>query len=992
MAFTKEQLEADLNWAVTQWIPGYTKVHQEIQQIIDYLLGKSTVVAGFSEWSLYYERFTVDLLSQPLVWDEGDKKVLELITKPAVFKVMAREFFDVLEERIKRHPNEDLYCEAIEHLKAYKLDEEQLLDLVIGKSNNGAFGSQSSGYGNIGYEFFDSAESSKAIGKYLVSVYPKFEKKINRYLTGYRSNSFLIYILRHSTIDPRPFWYNEEEGKLYLQVNNVVNTLTVFLDRYEGEAYEAFQHGEVYDYSGSGTYNATKYLIIKKMAELFPEKYYQEQLSFAFDFLEKANAASVQKDYRGRWNGNAVVIIPNAEIENEYTRNSRKRFLVDLISEDLFVYDKVKATEAIIQYFTNAESHQIPVEVYTTTDKYLAEKSVDLLAIVLGKYKGEAGDNILDSLLSILEKYDFAAHYDKIWAITKDKYKGIRFKAIQTLQKLLGEKAISQAEVLLKTSKNADQRQFMALLLAMIGTEKALQILNDALEGEKNDDARDVMLQTLGEQRYTNVTEDSIAEMVSSAKKRGKLDKPVESWLNEAELPKLKYKSGKELDAETVRFVLYRMSRAKEIRPDIEAKPVWLLIDKQSSTNFANAILQLYLSKGGDAKQKYCLTLAGMLGDNTLVDTLRKQITEWDLNKRGKMAEYAVGALALIGTNKALRAVELFSRKAKNGNVMSMASQSLAVAAEELGMDINQLADSIVPDLGFEGTFKHFTIDGEEYRAFVGNDFKITFFDSDNKKLKAIPKKASKELQNEFKELSKELREVVRLQSGRMERYLITQRKWKSEEWSKFFLSNPIMFVYAMRLIWGAFDSQNQLLYTFQCMDDGTLMNQNDEEIELSEETFIGMIHPLSLSDEEIDFWKNRQYESNIEPIFPQLHRPIVKLNATDVNLTHSEILQQVPFKAQIRHGWGRGSVGDGGMIEDFRKYFLDGAVCAVLDVYNMDVFGYMENSTFGDVYFIEGNSYRKKMAFGEVPPVVYSEVMSELQQLVPKKTEVEVA
>jgi hypothetical protein len=80
-----------------------------------------------------------------------------------------------------------------------------------------------------------------------------------------------------------------------------------------------------------------------------------------------------------------------------------------------------------------------------------------------------------------------------------------------------------------------------------------------------------------------------------------------------------------------------------------------------------------------------------------------------------------------------------------------------------------------------------------------------------------------------------------------LEQYLIIQRQWDTEKWQSLFLNNPIMFVYATRLIWGAFNEQKQLLFTFKVQEDQTCINQDGDEVEFQEGQMIRMVHPLIL-------------------------------------------------------------------------------------------------------------------------------------------------
>ena len=49
-----------------------------------------------------------------------------------------------------------------------------------------------------------------------------------------------------------------------------------------------------------------------------------------------------------------------------------------------------------------------------------------------------------------------------------------------------------------------------------------------------------------------------------------------------------------------MRYLLYRQSRAKEMRPDVEAKPLYALIDRDGSGDFAQEVRRILLTERFD--------------------------------------------------------------------------------------------------------------------------------------------------------------------------------------------------------------------------------------------------------------------------------------------------------------------------------------------------------------------------------------------------------
>jgi hypothetical protein len=446
------------------------------------------------------------------------------------------------------------------------------------------------------------------------------------------------------------------------------------------------------------------------------------------------------------------------------------------------------------------------------------------------------------------------------------------------------------------------------------------------------------------------------------------------------------------------------MSRVKAMRSDLEARLVINRLDRERSADFALHLIKLFIDKNTKPEYKYLLALSALLGNEAVADKIRITIDKWIEDGRFKMAEYGVGALALQGSNKALRWVELYSRKyrAKKANVGAAAIVALEAAAEELNITVFELGDRIVPDFGFEGLFREFTIDGDNYRAFIDSNFKIAFFNDDNKKLKTIPSNADSALKDEFKAIAKEVRDVVKSQSSRLEHYLVVQRRWNTEQWQQFFLTNPVMFMYATKLLWGIYE-KNVLKQCFCCQEDTTLMDVEDNEFSLEPDVQIGIVHPLQLSADDLKKWQQKFFDLAIEPVFPQLDRTIYHLAPEDKQVTMVRTFDGTKtevgsIKSTLeKYGWRKGPAVDNGAIDTFFKDDYENNVMAVLGVEGVFAAGFDSDMDpeLGRLYFrarpTERNQWIREpkddkdpvlILLGNLPEVFYSEVMSALKAI----------
>ncbi|KXX72388.1 DUF4132 domain-containing protein [Flammeovirga sp. SJP92] len=553
----------------------------------------------------------------------------------------------------------------------------------------------------------------------------------------------------------------------------------------------------------------------------------------------------------------------------------------------------------------------------------------------------------------------------------------------------------------LTKSKKAKERVIAVQVLNKLEGEKSLIALAEIVELEGNDDSRDSILQKIHHIRFEKAfTKEKVEAMIEAAALRKKLSKWGEKKLDESSLPKLYYKDGSELDEKAVRFLFYRMKRAKGINSDIEAKQLLQLIDLQKADKFAKTLIQTFKDSNADTKIKYYLTLAGLLGDDQVTAQLITLFNQSMRDTRMKMCEYILGALAMVGTDKALRMIDQVYRKYMNKkpSLAEVAKTSLVVAANELNITLDDLADRIIPNFDFEDNFKTFEVEGEEYRAFINSDFKLNYLNEDNKMRKSMPKGISAEVKKELKEIEKGIKEATKGQTLRLERYLVEERRWKNEEWQSFFFNNPILFVYASQLIWGAFDEKGALQESFYCDEDMCFYNAEGDEVELEEEHFIGILHPIYLSEEQLQAWKQVVYDNDIKTVFPILERKIIHPTQEELesNKTNRFKGQKVPRGASFvgtfleRRSWRKEASGGGSA--EFKKIHHTKGIAAYPYIEGPAMF-YMgeEEATVETIYFgPEGRHFyscssgdgKKQFTLKDVPAVFYSEVLADIQEL----------
>jgi len=596
-----------------------------------------------------------------------------------------------------------------------------------------------------------------------------------------------------------------------------------------------------------------------------------------------------------------------------------------------------------------------------------------------------------------------------LWSLLSHKSRPIREAAATTLAKL-GESRLSKAKELWK-ARQSDTRLATVIWLKAVGTARAAAILKARLDDEEVDDVRDAILLALEKLVGSASQTDSATLRERMEKTLAKITGPPVPWLDPAKLPAPKLKSGLKLPPSSLLYLLHRQSRVKEMRADIEAKPLFEQLDRKTSGELALAVLEAFFGSECDADDRWAMALAAIVGDDRLVPVFTRQIKEWADNMRGKLAEYAVQALALLGTDSALLAVDAMAirYRSKNKNIGKAASEAFANAAQARGLTVEELGDLVVPWLGFEpGKIRLMDAGKSKIEVCFNNEFKLTLLDATTKKKVAkLPESAPAEVKSEFKELSAGLKEAVKSQLLRMETLMVRQFHWPDARWKELYLQHPLLLPFAQRLVWGAYDNTGHLLGTFRALEDRSLTNALDEPYALPRECTIDIVHPLELTSEFRQVWLKHLADYDVVPPFAQLERSVVTVKheqkATKLSSEIAETeINAMTFKGRAeRLGWARGSVCDAGCINFYTKGFPTAGVDVFVGTEGMYVgIDMYTNIKLGRVFFTKHGSVQigsyiydepgdeqdvRLVPFGEVSTIAFSEAMGDLMRIAGK-------
>lgn len=436
-----------------------------------------------------------------------------------------------------------------------------------------------------------------------------------------------------------------------------------------------------------------------------------------------------------------------------------------------------------------------------------------------------------------------------------------------------------------------------------------------------------------------------------------------------------------------------------------EVAPLIPHLDRARNVPFAHALLDQWFESDMKAVSRWALDVAGIVGDDSIIERLTKPIPHWCQENRGSRAEWAAHAIALLGTETALGALDGLIHKYRNHRkyVGEAASTAIQTAASLLGISDDELAERIVSDFGFDSDgCREFDARPGKLIAVLNPDFKIQWRSPDSDEVHSNPPaKLTPAAEDELKETKKFLKEAVTRQTSRLQSAMISARRWSIDPWRARFENHPAFRIFAMRLIWGVYGENGSLMRTFRLYPNGLTASAEGGLEEFSEPAAtIGVVHGLELDGETRKSWAAHLRRFKVKPLFPQLDRPVHVLDPLHGNRKELRQTEGVPISAGklranlLANGWSMGSTGDGGWIHCMFRKFPACGIDVYLPVAEFHAASSKDDKVgLGSAFFARGatgkKAYRDHMdeagaiAFEHVPPIVYSEIVGNLTSLI---------
>lgn len=480
----------------------------------------------------------------------------------------------------------------------------------------------------------------------------------------------------------------------------------------------------------------------------------------------------------------------------------------------------------------------------------------------------------------------------------------------------------------LLTAKKGAKREMAVAMLEKQFIESLRPEIEAAFAVEKTNSVKKRLADLLGaampDEAKAEITGDIVTELTKGNKAK-KL-----AWLFADPFRPVKKTDGTEAENAYLQALLLCYANADPLGRSATADGLAAALNTDDLERFTADVFARWVNAGAQAKTKWVLYFTAVHGGLPMVEALQKYIKDWSEHARGAIAAETVSALAMNGSSIALIAVDNMARKFKNKQVRSAAGMALEHAAEALGLTREELADQIVPDLGFdEQLCRTFDFGPRQFKVYLTPALELEIFEGE-KRLKNLPKPGAKDdpeisaaAVKDFKEMKKQMKAAIQSQRQRLEYVLLCDRKWTAEGWRALFIRKAVMHSFAIGLIWGVYEN-DKLVQSFRYMEDGSFNTPDEEEYTLPEGAAIGLVHPMELDEETLAAWREQLSDYEITQPFPQLDRPVYRLTDAERKqkalhrFEGTEIANITLLGRMTKLGWDKGTPQDAGFFYEF--------------------------------------------------------------------------
>jgi hypothetical protein len=438
---------------------------------------------------------------------------------------------------------------------------------------------------------------------------------------------------------------------------------------------------------------------------------------------------------------------------------------------------------------------------------------------------------------------------------------------------------------------------------------------------------------------------------------------------------------------------------------------------KNDKENLYRQLFQNYSNEflGSAIDQKGLLAVVGAAADGDCVKLCEGYIRKYFGNRLAQ-SKALVEVLAWSPHPQAIQVLLSLANRFRTKAVRQAAEEHVRALAEREGWTIDELADRTIPDAGFErqtdeqgrpvGSAAALALDFGPRQFTVGldDDLQPVITNEEGKKIKNLPApgkdddaEKAKAAKKAFTDAKKTVKDVLKRQAERLYEALCTQRAWRFEDWRRYLADHPVVGRLCVRAAWAAF-AGDKLSGCFRPLEDGSLTNEKDEEVNFEPDTVVRLAHTCNTPAETAAAWLKHFEDYDVEPLFAQFGRdtytlPEEKKKETDVKDFEGHQVTTFRLRGKAtKLGYVRGEAEDGGWFHVYRKPFASLGLQAVVEFTGSSLPEEDRPAALVSLYFTglkqaDSSWDPSKLTLSKIPPVLLSECYNDVKQMAAEGT-----
>lgn len=296
---------------------------------------------------------------------------------------------------------------------------------------------------------------------------------------------------------------------------------------------------------------------------------------------------------------------------------------------------------------------------------------------------------------------------------------------------------------------------------------------------------------------------------------------------------------------------------------------------RESMGRFVRSIYDYWTYKGSKASEKWLLRIPIIHGNRCNLREIESLIYRLGGNSMQRIALYLIETMEVRGDMEALIALNRIRKLSKYRSLRAGAQEALEKVAVKLNLSRYEVEDLFIGDMGFGRGDIMVDYGGEVMKLHLEDDFTIGIKRESGRIIKAFPKKpymsvGMMETRDRLKELKKEVKRELKVQRERLEEALKEFRRWRGEPFRELLLKNLVMSRLGKGLLWGIYSGDN-LETPFYVEDD--FYTLDGRKLVIEDSLSIALVHPVELTQKEIEAWRLNFSERVREDLLGQLTR-----------------------------------------------------------------------------------------------------------------------